>query len=252
MVWFLKQCKSASIKKKTMLCYVINNNEMHYVIFNPRVSHDSWTCAFIMGWKHFSFTVFFSRWSVQRAPTGHNLFTLSSSLADSWEESRRKLLSWSFRTRSDIPLSSAVIPSPYYHKAGSARLLWKKKNILTIWKTRKYVVVSFFFFLFFFSLWEMFADICETWICCSGKCESWDLDPVYQTPRQTHSPVRTLKGLCSHVGYSSDICRQADNAPEQMAVGSLKSSHRSLMNNKRMCTINNLVKQPIKTEAIRL
>lgn len=149
MVWFLKQCNQR-VLKKTMLCYVINNNEMHYVIFNPRVSHDTWTCAFIMGWKHFSFTVFFSRWSVQRAPTGHNLFTLSSSLADSWEESRRKLLSWSFRTRSDIPLSCAVIPSPYYHKAGSARSLWKKKNILTIWKTRKCTSWWAFFFSFFF------------------------------------------------------------------------------------------------------
>lgn len=128
---------------------------MHYIIFNPRVSHDTWTCAFIMGWKRFSFTVFFSRWSVQRAPTGRNLFTSSSSLADSWEESRRKLLSWSFRTRSDIPLSSAVIPSPYYHKAGSARSLWRRKNILTIWKTRKYVVVSIFFF-FFLSV----GDVC--------------------------------------------------------------------------------------------
>lgn len=35
-------------------------------------------------------------------PTGHKLIMLSSSLADSWEESRRMRLSWSCRTRSDF------------------------------------------------------------------------------------------------------------------------------------------------------
>ena len=58
---------------------------------------------------HYGMEVYlFSRWSVHCAPTGHRLFTLSSSLAGSWEESRRKLISWSFRAHSLVPPGSSV------------------------------------------------------------------------------------------------------------------------------------------------
>lgn len=166
-----------------------------------------------MGWRRFSSAVFFSRWSVQRAPTGHKLFMLCSSLAGSWEESRRKLLSWSFRAHGVIPLSSSV--AFYYHQARSACLLWGN-NISTIWRPLQIHNVKHIISVGDVR-WYLLKQ--TTGICCpetNSRCDSLTrshLAPVYQ---QTHAPIRTQKGLCSHGSSVGRWCTSADG-PRQFA-----------------------------------
>lgn len=158
------------------------------------------TCSLIMGRKHLSSPVFSSRWSVQRGPTGHKLFTSCSSLADSWEESRRKLLSWSFRAL--IPPSSGVAST--ITRPGQPACYDGKKNIGTIWKPYNCIVVSIVY------LWETFADICYGRQHESAVLRQIADAPVCPTSLQTYVPIRTQKSLSSHVSYSLDICRQTE------------------------------------------
>lgn len=61
-------------------------------------------CGVLQDTQRHSPSLLLSRWSVQLSPTGHKLLVLGSSLADSWQESRRKFLCWSFRAQGPIPL----------------------------------------------------------------------------------------------------------------------------------------------------
>lgn len=106
----LRLCSTEVLKqqrwwKDFILLHVENCVRLGYVINDIQIHKTH--CDVLWDTQRHSPSLLHGRWSVQLSPTGHKLLVLGSSLADSWQESRRKFLCWSFRSRSPTPPSSA-------------------------------------------------------------------------------------------------------------------------------------------------
>lgn len=124
--------------------------------------------------------------SAASPPTGHKLIMLSSSLADSWEESRQPRLSWNCRNRSDFfcnaitLISISQVDKHCYHL--DALQIHSCEHILSVR-----------------------GDICETWICLLRE-NRWDSLNLHLYTEGRLLPCQLLFRHTDRRRTSADYC----------------------------------------------